>query len=120
MEAGLAAVQHLLHSLRGIAGDLWGELGGKDHLLTGHVLDEIAQDALGGPLAVDGGGVPQGQVALQRLVKHGTQVILKQMASKHLIPASRAGTPGPRTQRDFRHCIHDEFLLLCYQITDCS
>ena len=60
MKAGLAAVQHLLHGLRGIAGDLRGELGREDYLLTGHVLDEIAQDTLGGSLAVDGGGIPQG------------------------------------------------------------
>ena len=106
-----AAVQHFLHGRWGIACNLRGELGREDHLLTGNILHEIAEDTFGGPLAVDGGGVPQVQAALEGRVKHGLQIILKQMAPKDLIAASRASAPGPCTKRNFRRCIHYKILL---------
>ena len=58
VEALLAAIQHLLHRIGRITGDLGGEFGGKDHMVTRYFLDEIAQDSLGSSLTVNGGGIP--------------------------------------------------------------
>ena len=105
VQALFAAVDHLLHGVGRVGGDLRCELGRDEDAVARHVLDEAAQDALGGAFAVDGGGVPKVQTALQRLVENRLQVLLCQVVAKHLVAAGRSGSPRPCAKRDFRLCV---------------